>query len=233
MTPRRGRTLTSLRLLAALGGTLWTAATVGGARAPEEALHRWSRRLLKHLGVTADLTGPIPEGAPLWVSNHLSWLDPVVFLALRPSGALAKLEVAGYPLVGAGARLAGLRFVDRDNPFSRATALRALARDLGRGRSFLLFPEGTTTSGQGLAPLREGGLRMAYRLGIPVLPFRLDSPDRHYPWTGDATLMPHLRALAEAGATHVAVTPGPRLHPQDYPDADAFVAALRSHLQGS
>jgi 1-acyl-sn-glycerol-3-phosphate acyltransferase len=178
------------------------------------------------------VSGAIPEGAPLWVSNHLSWLDPIVYLSLRPAAALAKVEVASYPVIGAGALKAGLRFVDRDDPFSRGAALSRLRRDLREGRSTLLFPEGTTTPGTALAPLREGGLRLAYRMGVPVLPFRISSHDPHYPWTGDATLMPHLKDLARAEGTRVLVKPGRILAPVDFQGEDAFVNAIRHHLQG-
>lgn len=220
----------ALRLLAALGGTAFTLATVGWARRPQRSLHRWARRLLGRLGVEIVLSGPIPGGGQLWVSNHLSWLDPMIFLGLRSGGALAKAEVADYPLLGFGARRAGLRFVDRDCLFSRAAALKALRRDLVDGMDFLLFPEGTTTTGEGLAPLREGGLRMAYRLGVKVLPFRLSGADGHYPWIGDDTLLPHLQGLARARRTRVEVSPGPVLDPAAFRDEDGFVAAIRAHL---
>lgn len=218
------------RLLAALGLTAWAAATVGGARGPAHVLRRWSQGLLRRLGVRVEVRGALSLEAPLWVANHLSWLDPIILMALRPAGVLAKAEVAAYPLVGGGARRAGLRFVDREDPFSRARALRTLASDLARGCPFLLFPEGTTTEGRGLAPLREGGIRMAYRMGIKILPLRLDSPDRHYPWTGEASLLPHLQALARAESTRVVVRTGVCLDPADWPDENRFVAEIRSRL---
>lgn len=220
----------TLRLLAALGGTFMTVSRVGWVRQPQRSVHRWSRHLLRRLGVEVSLAGPIPDGAQLWVSNHLSWLDPIIFLALRPSGALAKAEVAGYPLLGFGARRAGLRFVDRDDLFSRAAALRGMVRDLHAGEDFLLFPEGTTTCGDQLAPLREGGLRMAHRLGVKLLPFRLASEDPHYPWIGDDSLVPHLKRVVRNRDTRVTVQPGPILDPADWPDEDLWVQAIRLHL---
>jgi 1-acyl-sn-glycerol-3-phosphate acyltransferase len=204
---------------------------MGWRRRPQVAMHHWARRILRRLGVEATLAAPVPEGGQLWVSNHLSWLDPVVYLSLRPSGALAKAEVAAYPVLGPGARKAGLRFVDRENLFSRAAALRNLRRDLQGGQSFLLFPEGTTTLGA-LAPLREGGLRMAYRLGISVLPFRLESQDPHYPWVGDESLLPHLQGLAKARRTRISVHPGTVLEPGAYATEAQFVEAIRGHLRG-
>lgn len=175
----------------------------------------------------------MPAGARLWVANHLSWLDPIVLLALRPAGVLAKAEVADYPLIGWGARRAGLRFVDRGSALSRAAALVGAAQALRQGEDFLVFPEGTTTRGGGLAPLQAGSLRMAWRLGIPTLPLRLASPDGHYPWTGDESLLPHLQALACASRTEVAVEPGPLLWPGDFSAEAAFIDAAVAHMDPS
>ena len=95
----------------------------------------------------------MPGGAPIWVANHLSWLDPLVLLSLRPSLVLAKAEVAEYPFIGALAQRHGLRFVRRESLASRAAALRGLSEVMESGDPILLFPEGTTTQGSGLAPL--------------------------------------------------------------------------------
>lgn len=221
---------TAGRILAALGSTLAAVGAVPWTRDRNRLLQRWARRLLANLGVEARLARAVPEGAPIWVSNHLSWLDPILFLALRPSGALAKAEVAAYPLVGAGARRAGFAFVDRSSAISGGVALKSLRREIRAGREFLLFPEGTTTRGGALAPLREGGLRMAYRLGTKVLPFCLTAPDPHYPWTGDDALLPHLGGLARAGRTRITVRPGTVLDPADFPEERQFVDAVRRQL---
>jgi 1-acyl-sn-glycerol-3-phosphate acyltransferase len=223
----------ALRLAATLSGTLLTMSELGRTRTPQLSAHRWAGRTLQRMGVEARLLAPIPPGAQVWVSNHLSWLDPLIFLSLRPSCALAKAEVAGYPLIGRGASRIGLRFVDRDDLFSRAAALRGMVRDLLAGEDFLLFPEGTTTLGDHLAPLREGGLRMAYRLGVKLLPFRIASEDLHYPWIGDDSLVPHLKRVVRNRDTRVTVRPGPLLDPAHWADEDLWVQAIRGHLSAA
>jgi 1-acyl-sn-glycerol-3-phosphate acyltransferase len=144
--------------------------------------------------------------------------------------ALAKAEVAAYPLIGRGARRVGLRFVDRACLFSRAAALRTMVRDLDAGEDFLLFPEGTTTTGEFLAPLYEGGLRMAYRLKVKLLPLRLATGDAHYPWIGDDSLVPHLERVVRNRSTRVTIQPGPVLDPADWRDEDLWVQTIRMHL---
>jgi 1-acyl-sn-glycerol-3-phosphate acyltransferase len=105
-----------------------------------------------------------------------------------------------------------------------------MVRDLNAGEDFLLFPEGTTTSGEQLAPLYEGGLRMAHRLGVKLLPLRLASEDAHYPWIGDDSLVPHLQRVVRNRGTLVTICPGPVLDPAQWPDEDLWVQAIRAHL---
>jgi len=211
--------------------TCWTLARVGLKAAPAPMVQAWATRVLRALGVQVAWAGPVPPGGQLWVSNHLSWLDPLVYLSLRPSRVIAKVEVAGYPAIGPGAKRIGVRFVRRGNLFSRASTLRALGRDLRAGDPFLVFPEGTTTDGGCLAPLREGALKMAYRQGVTVLPLRLTSDDAHYPWVGDAELFPHLRGVAWSRSTRVEVHPGPVLVPAQFPSEAAWLRAIRAHLE--
>jgi len=220
---------------------LWRLARVAGLtlgrclgsclREPQpKDLSLWAGGVLEALGVQVELEGTMPEAAPLWVANHMSWLDPLVLLSLRPSLVLAKAEVAEYPLIGALARRHGLRFVRRESLASRTAALREIFEALEVGESLLLFPEGTTTRGARLAPLYRGGLCAAFRRGVPLLPIHLHSPDPWYPWVGDAELVPHLRTLARAGCTRLSVRPGPLLNPADFPDESAWLAAIRHTL---
>ncbi|HJU83529.1 MAG TPA: lysophospholipid acyltransferase family protein [Holophagaceae bacterium] len=214
---------------AAVFGTTGAALPDLALRRPGPALHRWARRMQRRLRLRVELVGAPRLDAPLWVANHLSWVDPVVFLALRPMGTLAKGEVAGYPLVGRWARKGGLRFVDRVSPRSRAAALAAFAGDLRAGRPMLLFPEGTTTRGR-LAPFHGGGLLAAWRLGIPAQPLRLETAADHYPWTGDETLLPHLGVLLRQPVTELRLHAGPLLDPRDFPDPADWIATFRHHL---
>lgn len=221
----------ALRLAASLGGTVWAAGSVVGLRRPPlAAAQDWARRVLRLMGVVPRLESPLPDGAQVWVSNHLSWIDPLIYLSLRPAMALAKAEVAGYPLIGQGAARI-LRFVDRADPFSRAAALRNLVRDLAAGEDFLFFPEGTTTRGDLLAPLYQGGLRMAYRMGVKLLPLRLATPAAHYPWVGDDSLAPHMLRMVRTRATPVSIHPGTVLDPATCADEELWIRTIRRQLQ--
>ncbi len=214
-------------------GALWPTAALlprlaTGAE-PQPSMHRWAKGLLPALGVDLTIEGHPRPDISLWVANHLSWVDPVVLMSLRPMGTIAKGEVTGYPLIGRWARRSGIHFVDREDATSRAAALASFTASLLSGRHMLLFPEGTTTRGERLAAFYEGGLRAAFELGLPAQPLRISSPAPHYPWTGDETLLPHLRTLF-ATRTPVTLSAEEPLHPADFSDADQWIAAFRAAL---
>ncbi|WP_005035238.1 lysophospholipid acyltransferase family protein [Holophaga foetida] len=196
---------------------------------PEDLGH-WSRDVLKALGVQVQVKGAITDEAPIWVANHMSWLDPLVLLSLRPAQVLAKAEVADYPLIGNLARRHGLRFVQRESLASRTSALQGLMGAMDAGEPLLLFPEGTTTRGPRLAPLFRGGICAAFRKGVSLLPIHLSSPDTWYPWVGEAELVPHLKTMALHGYTRLGVRPGTLMKPCDFPDETAWVDAIRRTL---
>jgi 1-acyl-sn-glycerol-3-phosphate acyltransferase len=192
-------------------------------------MHRWARRLLPALGVDLKIEGHPRLDIPLWVANHLSWVDPLVMMSLRPMGTIAKGEVTGYPLIGRWAKKSGIHFVDREDATSRAAALTSFTASLQSGRDMLLFPEGTTTRGERLAAFYEGGLRAAFHLGLPAQPMRIASPSPHYPWTGSETLLPHLQTLFTTRTT-VSLSAEEPLYPADFSDAKEWIAAFRTAL---
>ena len=214
-------------------GVLWPTAVLlprlAAGSEPQPGLHRWARRLLPALGVDLVIEGHPRLDIPLWVANHLSWVDPVILMSLRPMGTIAKGEVTSYPLIGRWARKSGIHFVERQDATSRAAALASFSASLKAGRDMLLFPEGTTTRGDRLATFYEGGLRAAFELGLPAQPLRISSPAPHYPWTGDETLLPHLKTLF-ATRTLVTLAAEESLHPADFGDADSWIAAFRVAL---
>lgn len=225
-----GRSAAALaRWAGALGVTGYAMLRASLADDPAPHVSAWSRRLLAALGIEVTWSGE-PAACPFWVSNHLSWLDPLVLLAARPMGTLAKAEVASYPIIGRAAARAGIRFVQREDATSRAAALAALKGAFDEGRPMLLFPEGTTTRGDRLAPLRPGGLLAAHALGLPTQPLCITSEDAHYPWVEEDELLPHLDGLARRGATRVTVRVGPLLHPSDHPDPLDWLTVLHRHL---
>jgi 1-acyl-sn-glycerol-3-phosphate acyltransferase len=167
-----------------------------GARERALVLRDASRRVLDLHGLAVEATGAIPLGPALLVSNHLSWLDPLVVSSLLPCVPVSKLDVASWPLLGNLARELGVVFVSRGDAGSGARALFAAGAALGQGLCVLNFPEGTTTRGETVLPFRTGMFGLARRAGVPVVPLTIRYEPASLAWVGDATFLPHYLAFA-------------------------------------
>jgi 1-acyl-sn-glycerol-3-phosphate acyltransferase len=172
------------------------------------ALHRGCAEIAERFGVRLEVAGCMPRTTSVIVTNHVGYIDPILIGAIMPCAAIAKREVAGWPLLGGICDAVGVQFVDRDDVMSGAIALRRAARLLSAGVSVLNFPEGTTTDGDTVLPFRRGVFGLAARLGVDVVPAVI-TVDRNVAWTGDAPLMPHLWATAGRRQTlaHLEVLP--------------------------
>lgn len=109
--------------------------------------------------------------APLLVSNHTSYLDGLVLSAcLGFPRVVAMSGSRKVPIVGKLMEDMDCVFVDRSSSDSRKATLEAIAQHCaswapGR-RPMMIFPEGTTSNGEGLLPFRRG----AFAAGVPVRP---------------------------------------------------------------
>jgi len=148
-------------------------------------------RMCRTLGLELRVRGTVPASPAILISNHLSYLDPLVIGSLAPVVPIAKREVESWPFVGALGRSLGVLFVRRDDPHSGARALKTAGRLLRDGVSILNFPEGTTSIGDTVLPFRRGIFGLALRTGVPLVPISLRFSPRELAWTGDDYFLPH------------------------------------------
>jgi 1-acyl-sn-glycerol-3-phosphate acyltransferase len=77
----------------------------------------WSAKLIRILGITARVQGPVPlatgRGAMI-AANHVSWLDIFLISSARPTRFIAKSEIRDWPGAGWIADKAGTIFIRRD-----------------------------------------------------------------------------------------------------------------------
>lgn len=198
--------------------------------AQARAIQRLARAVTETFDVDLRVRGEIPFGPALFVANHLSYLDPILLGALVPAIPLAKREIASWPIVGARLSELGVIFVDRDDPVRRAVALRKVRRVLERRVSVLNFPEGTTTRGDRVLPFREGSFGIAASLGTPIVPVRIDYPDRDLCWVDDETFVPHFVSFARRPKASASITFLPPLSIAAGEPAHAIAARARADL---
>lgn len=162
-----------------------------------EILHRWSRWTLARMRVIVDVTGA-PPGAGLIASNHLSYLDILVYSAVAPCAFVSKSEVRNWPAVGWIATLAGTIYVDRSRRSGTHTIQPEIQAALANGVRLVLFPEGTSSDGLTLLRFHSSLFQPAVDLQAPVfaasltytVPDGVASTDAC--WWGDMALFPHI-----------------------------------------
>jgi 1-acyl-sn-glycerol-3-phosphate acyltransferase len=172
-----------------------------GERFGLEMIHLFTRFGAWVFGVRVLSTGPLPHPGSLIVANHRSYLDAVALASVVHTTFLAKREVASWPIIGVGARLAGVVFVDRADTVSRGVAGDELVSRVERGTTVVNFPEGTTTRAPAPLPFHPGLFRRVAGRDVAVVPVRIDYDDDDACWTGDDAFVPHLLRLAARGRT--------------------------------
>ncbi len=194
----------SLPLASALASTAW--ALPAGRRGKYRAkfLKAWSRAVCALMGVEVEVVGEPPAaGAWLAVSNHLGYADIPVLGSVLPGTFVSKAEVGRWPAIGLLSRLAGTVFVDRGNRGASQEFVRKVNRRISAGETVLVFPEGTSTRGEGILPFKTAPFAAVAGLpGGSVLPVHIDvveiggepavGPIRDAVcWHGDAAFAPH------------------------------------------
>ena len=115
------------------------------------------------------------QGPVVYVSNHMSTLETVVFpTTLLSFGKLAivlKKSLTEIPFAGAAALAVGSIAVTRKNAREDLkTVLEEGAKRLAAGHSVLLFPQGTRQAVFDGKRFNSLGSKLAERAGVPVVP---------------------------------------------------------------
>jgi len=163
-------------------------------------LQRCSRRTLAVFSVVTEHQG-MPPARGLFVSNHLSYLDILVLVALMPAVFVSKSEVKHWPVFGWFAQLAGTLFVDRTRRSDVGRMNTEIVTKLEGGNVLVLFPEGTSWNGSEVLPFKSSLLEPVIGSKQPLTVGRIgySLPDGNVSddvcYWGDATFFPHLVKL--------------------------------------
>jgi 1-acyl-sn-glycerol-3-phosphate acyltransferase len=139
----------------------------------------WGRSLLRIAGVRVEAHGLEkidPNGAYVFVSNHLSYMDTPVVLSTIPAQFrfMAKKDLFQIPFLGTHLAQAGHIPVPREDPRAAVKALARAAETIReRGISVLIFPEGGRSMDGVLQPFKEGAAHIAIKAGVPMVPVTL------------------------------------------------------------
>ena len=151
------------------------------------SIYRWGHRLTslfcKTVGrLEAHGVGHIPrEGGVLLISNHVSFLDPVIIgsAANREIHFMARSTAFDIPGLGKLISIYNAYPVNRGAP--DLGALRRTISLLQDGNVVLMFPEGTRSVDGTLGKARDGACFIAHRAGVPTIPVFHSGAERVLP----------------------------------------------------
>jgi len=171
-------TITALIMTALLAPVVIIARLCGAKEGPRSiyawATRTWAHSVLVAAGVRARIHNPerlSREKGAVYISNHVSWFDVFVLAAELPRYSfIAKSELRKIPMFGYGAEAAGIVFLDRDNRKAAFESYKLAAKEVERGRSIVVYPEGTRGRDYHLRPFKKGPFVLAIASQCPIIP---------------------------------------------------------------
>ena len=176
-------------------------------------------------GIRIEITGleNIPAGRScIFMSNHVSNLDPPVVLPLLPgrSSVLLKQELMSIPILGKAMRLAKFVPVERGSRRDAAQAsVEAAADALRSGLHILVYPEGTRSLDGRLSTFKKGPFFLAQETQAPIIPIAL---------SGTQTMMHKGSNAIVPGLARIQVMPA--IEPSKYTTREDLMAEVRSAI---
>lgn len=170
--------LTALVMTIVLAPVVIVARMLGAKEGPRSiygwATRTWARSCLGASGVRPrlhDAERVSSERGAVYISNHVSWFDVFVLASVLPRYSfIAKSELRKIPMFGYGAEAAGIVFLDRDNRKAAFDSYKLAAKEVERGRSIVVFPEGTRGRDYHLRPFKKGPFVLAIASQCPIIP---------------------------------------------------------------
>lgn len=166
------------------------------------------------LGLKVELSGAPIDIPALYVSNHRSFVDPIVLCRFVDAFVVAKAEVKNYPIINLGAMLTGVIFVKRENEMSRKKARSRLLEILEKGYNVLVYPEGTVGIDRITLPFKTGSFKEAAENHIPVIPVAIEYQSKKDLWVIPNFLKQYFYQFAKP-STPVKLRFGPELRDTD------------------
>jgi len=132
-----------------------------------------------------------PHQTYIFTPNHQSLIEVPLFVTYlgRNPAYLGKKEIFKYPVFGYGIRLIGVVPVDRSNSPAAVESAKLATENLRRGKSYVVYPEGTRSRDGRMLPFKKGAFMMALDAGVPVVPVTVSGATKIMP-KGEVKVFP-------------------------------------------
>lgn len=162
-------------------------------------------------------------GTYVFMSNHVSNLDPPILIPLIPrrTSVMVKKELFSYPILGRAMRMGSLVPVDRGNRDAGIEAVKAAKEVIGQGLNMTIYVEGKRSFDGKLLPFKKGPFYLAMECGVPVVPVTI---------VGTHYAMPKKRFAIRPGTVKV-IFHDP-IEPKDFGSRECLMEKVRAAIDG-
>ena len=162
-------------------------------------------------------------GTYIFMSNHVSNLDPPILIPLIPrrTSVMVKKELFSYPILGRAMRMGSLVPVDRGNRDAGIEAVKAAKEVIGQGLNMTIYVEGKRSFDGKLLPFKKGPFYLAMECAVPVVPVTIAGT--HY-------VMPKKRFAIRPGTVKV-IFHDP-IEPKDFGSREGLMEKVRAAIDG-
>jgi len=164
-------------------------------RRRQRIIRVWARAMARCLSLHTTVEGTPPSGGFVLVSNHVSYLDILLFLQFVDIVFVAMSQLRTVPVISTVVAAAGTIFIDRSSKRDALRVVGEIESIVQRGGGVVLFPEATSSDGKDVLPFKPALLEAAAREGRPVHYAVLRYRQPGVAWWGDIPLVPQLRGL--------------------------------------
>lgn len=165
-----------------------------------------------------------PAGTYIYMSNHVSNLDPPVLIPMIPrrTSVLAKKEIWRIPILGKALDLAEIVPVERHNREAALQSIKRAGQVMQHGINMTIYPEGTRSPDGRLLPFKKGPFHLAAETGFPIVPVTI---------LGTQEMLPKGSNIVKGGtATLVFHSP---IDPKRFPSREDLMQAVREAINSS
>ncbi len=165
-----------------------------------------------------------PQGTYIFMSNHVSNMDPPILITLIPrrTSVLVKKELWRIPILGKAFTIGEFVPVDRRNRDSAIESIRRAGEVMRHGINMMVYPEGTRSPDGRLLPFKKGPFHLAMETGVLIVPVTI---------LGTAEIMPKGSSISKGGTAKVVFHPP--MDPKSFNSREELMQAVARVIESA
>jgi 1-acyl-sn-glycerol-3-phosphate acyltransferase len=159
----------------------------------------------------------------IYISNHLSALDGMVIWRYFPYLPIASdIEHHRIPIIGRIFKIMSIGEIDRSNsPQKMISSIRLMNKAISKGKSFLIFPQGTTENK--IYDFKKGAFSIAKMTKTPICLMYLNFIDHNIFYYGPPwDLITYFKKLYQVKNKRVEVSILSTINPEDFDNTESI-----------